>query len=106
MLFIYMFYLSIKNRLEGKKWLYYVAIASIPLVYITSQAGWIVAEVGRQPWVIQNLMTTKAAVSHIETSSVIITFWLFAITFTALLIAEIRIMLKQIKKGPKTEGGH
>ncbi len=106
LLFIYMFYLSIKNKLEGKKWLYYITIASIPLVYITSQAGWIVAEIGRQPWVIQNLMTTRAAVSHIETSSVIITFWLFAITFTALLIAEIRIMLKQIKKGPKTEGGH
>lgn len=75
----------------------------IPLVYIASEAGWVVAEVGRQPWVIQDLMTTAQAVSQIDSSSVIITFFLFAITFTALLIAEIRILTKQIKIGPKKE---
>jgi len=49
-------------------------------------------------------MPTISAVSKIDTTSVQITFWLFAFTFTALLIAEIKIMLTQIKKGPK-EGG-
>jgi len=63
-----------------------------------------VAEVGRQPWVIQDLMPTMAAVSHLESSSVMITFMLFAILFTALLIAEIKILSRQIKIGPK-EGG-
>lgn len=105
-LFIYFFWISIKNKVEGKRWLYLIAIFSIPLAYITSQAGWIVAEVGRQPWVIQDLMPTMAAVSKIETSSVQITFWLFAITFTTLLIAELKIMLSQIRKGPQNEGGH
>jgi cytochrome bd ubiquinol oxidase subunit I len=60
--------------------------------------------VGRQPWVIQDLMPTLTAVSHIDTSAVQITFWLFAATFTILLLTEIRIMLSQIRKGP--EGGH
>ena len=68
--------------------------------------GWIVAEVGRQPWVIQDLMPTSAAVSQITTSSVKLTFFLFAITFTILLIAEIRIMVKQIHKGPRKEETH
>ena len=86
------------------KWLLYVGIWTIPLVYIASEAGWVLAELGRQPWVIQDLMPTLAAVSKIDTSSVQITFWLFAITFTALLIAEIKIMLTQIKKG--ISGGH
>ncbi|MBN3034223.1 MAG: cytochrome ubiquinol oxidase subunit I [Bacteroidales bacterium] len=97
--------LAIKNRLEGKKWLFWTAILSIPLAYLASQAGWILAEMGRQPWVIQDVMPTLAAVTRIETSSVQLTFWLFAVTFTVLLVAEIRIMATQIKKGPK-EGGN
>jgi cytochrome d ubiquinol oxidase subunit I len=64
-----------------------------------------VAEVGRQPWVIQDLMPTMAAVTKISTGAVQVTFWLFAIIFTTLLIAEIKIMMRQIKIGPKTEGG-
>jgi cytochrome d ubiquinol oxidase subunit I len=78
-----------------------VAIFTIPLVYLASMAGWMVAEFGRQPWVIQDLMPTVSAVSRISTSSVQITFWLFVVLFTALFLAEIRIMLAQIKKGPK-----
>lgn len=72
---------------------------AIPLAYIASQAGWIVAEVGRQPWTIQNLLPTVAAVSRIDSASVQVTFWLFVVLFTALLIAEIKILTKQIKKG-------
>ena len=64
-----------------------------------SMAGWVVAEVGRQPWIIERLMPTLAAVSDVETSSVQTTFWIFAGVFTVLLIAEIKIMIGQIKKG-------
>ncbi|MBN1338723.1 MAG: cytochrome ubiquinol oxidase subunit I [Bacteroidales bacterium] len=92
--------LGLKDRLEGKKWLFYTALFSIPLTHIASQAGWVLAELGRQPWVIQDVMPTIAAASKISASSVQVTFWLFALTFTALLIAEIKIMITQIKKGP------
>jgi cytochrome d ubiquinol oxidase subunit I len=78
---------------------------AIPLAYLATQLGWMVAEFGRQPWVIQDLMLTTTAVSNINTASVKITFFLFAFIFTGLLIAEIGIMFKQIKKGPKEEGG-
>ncbi len=77
----------------------------IPLAYVASQAGWIVAEVGRQPWVIQDILPTVAAVSRIGVGAVQVTFFLFLAIFTTLLIAELKIMFKQIKNGPK-EGGH
>jgi cytochrome bd ubiquinol oxidase subunit I len=56
---------------------------------------------GRQPWVIQDLMPTMAAVSKLDANAVITTFILFAIIFTALLIAELSIMFRTIKTGPK-----
>ena len=99
LLFALGLYQSVKKRLEGKRWFFYAAIACIPLVYLCSMAGWVVAEVGRQPWIIERLMPTLAAVSDVETTSVQTTFWIFAGVFTVLLIAEIKIMIGQIKKG-------
>ena len=74
-----------------------IGMLAIPLVYVCSQAGWIVAEVGRQPWVIQDLMPTCAGISAVESSSVQLTFWLFLILFTGLLIAEVSIMARYLK---------
>lgn len=93
-----------KGSIVNKRKFLRLLIFSIPLAYIASQSGWVVAEVGRQPWVIQDYLPTMAAVSQIDASAVQITFWLFFAVFTALLIAEIRIMSKQIKIGP-IEGG-
>ncbi|BDX38137.1 cytochrome d ubiquinol oxidase subunit I [Tenuifilaceae bacterium CYCD] len=102
--FALMLYLVYFKQFKINKWILRSSILMIPLAYIASQAGWIVAEVGRQPWVIQDILPTVAAVSRIDSSAVQITFFLFFIIFTALLIAELRIMFKQIKIGPK-EGG-
>lgn len=106
--FILLFGLAIvlerKGRFEGAKWMQYAALLSIPLGYIAGQAGWIVAEVGRQPWAIQDILPTCASVSKLDTSSVQVTFFLFLALFTILLIAEIGIMIKAIKKGPEAEG--
>lgn len=87
-----------KDWLLRHRWLQIIAIASVPLMWICSEAGWIVAEVGRQPWTVQDLLPTKAAISEISSASVITTFWLFAAVFTILLIAEVSIMTRQISK--------
>lgn len=92
-----------KNILEKNRFILYTALWTIPLAYIASELGWIVAEVGRQPWVIQDILPTIAAVSQIKPASVQITFWLFLVLFTGMLIAEIKIMISQIKKGPAPE---
>jgi cytochrome d ubiquinol oxidase subunit I len=104
LLFIIILIFHFKNKLQNMRWLHYVMLWTIPIVYLTGQLGWMVAEMGRQPWVIQDLLPTRAAVSMIETTSVQITFWLFAVLFTALLIAELMIMTRQIKLGPKDGG--
>ncbi len=84
-----------------RRWWQWVSILTIMVVWICSQAGWVTAEVGRQPWIIEGLMPTKAAVSAISSTAVQLTFWMFAILFTALLAAEVTIMLKQIRNGSK-----
>lgn len=100
LLFILVLYFTMKNKIENKKWLLWSALLTIPLAYIASESGWVLAEVGRQPWVIQDLMPNIAAVSQIDASSVQVTFFLFLAIFTTLFIAEVKIMLTQIKKGP------
>ncbi len=82
-------------------WHYWFAIALIPLAYIASESGWLVAEFGRQPWTIQDMLPTWVAVSDISSASVAITFFLFLFLFTLMLAVEISILLKQIKKGPE-----
>ena len=97
--FIFILVLSYKEKLQNLKWVLWIAVLTIPLGYVCLESGWIVAEMGRQPWVIQDIMPTFAAISNIEVASVQTTFWMFAVLFTVLLIAEVGIMLKQIKKG-------
>ncbi|NQV03615.1 MAG: cytochrome ubiquinol oxidase subunit I, partial [Bacteroidia bacterium] len=104
LLFIVVLYFLNRGSLEKKRWLLWIALWTIPFAYLASQAGWVVAEAGRQPWVIQDLLPTVAAVSMIDSSSVKITFWIFAALFTVLLIAEVMIMVRQIKIGPKDGG--
>ena len=89
-----------KKRLATMTWLHWLGILCIPMVYIAGQAGWIVAEVGRQPWAIQDLLPVNAAISSLSTGAVVTTFFLFLALFTLLLIVEVRIMCKAIKKGP------
>lgn len=99
-IFVLSLWWVLRGTLETKKWFLKGAILAIPMAYLATQLGWMVAEFGRQPWVIQDLMPTTTAVSNISTASVKVTFWLFAIIFTTLLIAEVGIMIKQVKKGP------
>ena len=92
-----------RDRLAAKRWLLHTAVWCVPLAYLASQTGWIVAEAGRQPWAIQDLMPVGVAASKIPSGSVATTFFLFLALFTALLVAELSIMFRQIKIGPKNE---
>ena len=95
-------WLAWKDKLADKKWLLIAALCSIPLVYICGQAGWIVAEVGRQPWTIQGLLPVNVAISSLSAGAVKTTFFVFLAIFTLFLVIEIRILIGAIKKGPET----
>jgi cytochrome d ubiquinol oxidase subunit I len=100
MIFSVALYLLFKGTISGNKWFLWIAFLSIPLPYIASELGWVLTEIGRQPWIIQDMMTVSKAVSQISSGTVITTFILFAVLFTGLLISEVSIMVKQIKNGP------
>ena len=90
-----------KDKLGAWKWLLYAAIVCIPLAYITGQCGWIVAEVGRQPWTIQGLLPVNVAISSLSAGAVKTTFFVFLAVFALFLAIEIRIMIGAIRKGPE-----
>ena len=94
---------KINDKAKWNKWWHWLAIITIPLTYLCSASGWIVAEVGRQPWTIQDLMPNKVAISDLSAGYVQTTFWIFAVVFTALLIADVSIICKQIAKKSKTD---
>ncbi|MDO5569925.1 MAG: cytochrome ubiquinol oxidase subunit I [Bacteroidales bacterium] len=100
-LFFIVMYLTFgrqKTTQPKYKWLMWIGLLSLPLAYINSEAGWVTAEVGRQPWTIQDILPTFASISKLATGTVQTTFWMFASLFTLLLIADVWIIVKQIKK--------
>jgi cytochrome d ubiquinol oxidase subunit I len=105
-LFAWLLYAGMKNKLEKHRWVLHLSVWSLLFGYIASELGWLVAEVGRQPWTIQDILPVGAATSHLSVGTVQTTFFLFLALFTVLLIAEIKIMVYQIKKGPEKGGSH
>ena len=95
--FVLTLLLGWKGWLERYKYFLWFCIACLPCVYLAGQCGWIFTECGRQPWAIQGLLPVKAAVSSLSVGSVLTTICIFAVLFTGLLIAEIRIMCNAIK---------
>ena len=104
--FIVVLVLAYKKDLSQMRWMHWVAMLTIPLGYLAGQAGWVVAECGRQPWAIQDMLPTSAAISKLDVGSVQTTFFIFLVLFTVMLIAEVGIMLKAIRKGPEKELSH
>ena len=101
LLFVGFLYFLWKGVLEQKKWLLGLGCIGYFLGMIAGQAGWIVAEVGRQPWAIEGLLPVSVARTTLSVGTVQTTFFIFLALFVVLLIAEISIMLKQISIGPE-----
>ncbi len=103
LLFLVYGYLMEKKQLENKPMILRLGVLSLFLGYIAQQTGWIVTEVGRQPWAIQDMLPVTVARSNLDSGTVAVTFFLFLALFTVLLIAELKIMTKQISIGPEGE---
>lgn len=95
------FVLSVRRTLDAHRWLLKVAVFAIPLPWVAAEAGWIVAELGRQPWVIEGVLPTAVAVSNLGVTTLLITIAGFAAIYTVLLVIEMKLMLKTIRKGPE-----
>jgi cytochrome d ubiquinol oxidase subunit I len=97
------FWLSVRHRLDAYPWLLKVAVLSIPLPWIAAECGWVVAELGRQPWIIEGVLPTAMAVSNLGAGTLLLTIAGFVLIYTVLLVIELKLMVKAIKKGPEHE---
>ncbi len=77
-----------------------VMLYAIPLPYIAIEAGWVVAEVGRQPWIVNGLMRTADAVSPIVTSQVAFSLVALTLLYALLGALDIYLLFKYARKGP------
>lgn len=99
--FLVVLFFVYKKDILQYRWLHWAGLCILPFGWIASEAGWIVAEMGRQPWTIQDMLPVGVAVSNVPSGSIALTFFIFLFLFTSLLIVEINILTKQIKKGPE-----
>ena len=96
--------LSFRKNLEDNRMFRTVLLFSLPLPYIANQLGWLVAEVGRQPWIVYGVLKTAAAVSKsVSTLQVAISLAGFTILYGALGVIDIYLLGKYARKGPDND---
>lgn len=98
-LFSCAFYLSLRRRCTNRLFLW-IVLLSLPLPWIAAEMGWVVAEYGRQPWVVDGLLPTFMAVSSLSATDLWISLGGFILFYTALAIVEVYLMVKYIRLGP------
>jgi cytochrome d ubiquinol oxidase subunit I len=102
-LFAVAFVLASKRRLTAYRGFLWVALLSLPLPWVAAELGWIVAEVGRQPWVIEGVLPTFLAVSSISAANVWITLIGFVAFYSTLAVVDVFLIVKTIKAGPPAD---
>ena len=94
------FYFSCRNNFQDKPGFLKLALWSLPAPWIAIECGWFVAEYGRQPWAVDGVLPTFYAASGLALYEILLTLIGFTLLYTVLMVIEIKLMLKAIKKGP------
>jgi cytochrome d ubiquinol oxidase subunit I len=101
---LYGTYLLIRGRTGKERWFLWILPWAIPLPYIANTAGWLLTEVGRQPWIVFGLMRTEDAVSpSTSTGAVLATLLIFTLLYGALMAADVYLLQKFARKGSSEE---
>ena len=100
LLFILSFYFTAKRVEHKTRWLQWFALLGLPLPWIASEMGWFVAEFGRQPWAIGEILPTYVATSHLTETDLWISLISFIGLYTVFMVIEVMLMVKYIRKGP------
>jgi cytochrome d ubiquinol oxidase subunit I len=104
LLFALAFFYCARRTAEERRWLLKAILWSLPLPWLASEAGWFVAEFGRQPWSIGTVLPTFLGVSSIRAGDVALSLAGFVVFYTALLVADVYLMLKYVRLGPSSLG--
>jgi len=94
------FWRASRGRLADNPKLLRIAVWSLPLPWVAIEAGWFVAEYGRQPWVIEGVLPTFYAASGLSLSDLAISLAVYLSLYTVLAIVGIKVMLHAVRKGP------
>jgi cytochrome d ubiquinol oxidase subunit I len=96
------FYYNAKRVIQNQRWLLRLFLFSIPVPWIAAETGWFVAEFGRQPWAIGEVLPTSIAASSLTASDLIVSLSGFIIFYTILFIIEMYLMFKFARLGPSS----
>ena len=100
------FYLSATRKLARYRWFLIAAVLSLPLPWLAAELGWIVAEYGRQPWVIEGVLPTALGVSSTSAGNVLFSLFGFVLFYSGLAVADLYLLIKYIRHGPDQTIGH
>jgi len=99
LLFATAFTLASTRRLD-KTWFLRIALYSLPLPWVAAELGWIVAEYGRQPWVVEGILPTFLGASSVPVGTVIASIAGFVLFYSGLAVTDVALMLRAIRRGP------
>ncbi|MCK5819498.1 MAG: cytochrome ubiquinol oxidase subunit I [Psychromonas sp.] len=102
LIFLFAFYQSARQRIGKNKLFLRIVLYSLPLPWIAIETGWFVAEYGRQPWAIAEILPTSMGVSTISSAHVISSIIAIASFYTILLIIEMFLMFRFARLGPSS----
>jgi cytochrome d ubiquinol oxidase subunit I len=100
-LFVMAFYFVHSKKIAYKKWFLRMCLYSLPLPWIAAEVGWIVAEYGRQPWMVEGILPTYMGVSSTTPHEVLGSLIAFIVFYSTLLVIDIFLMVKYVKLGPQ-----
>jgi cytochrome d ubiquinol oxidase subunit I len=92
---------SLRNRIERQRWFLKLAVWMIPVPFLACETGWLVAELGRQPWTVYELLPTWMSASTHSVGYMIFSLVGFVGLYTVFIIAEMYLMVRAIRQGPQ-----
>jgi len=96
---------SLRNKIERKTWVLKVAVWMIPVPFLADEAGWLVAELGRQPWTVYGVLPTWMSASTHSVGYMAFSLIGFVALYSVFIVVEMYLMVRAIRIGPAEQGG-
>lgn len=98
---------TLRNRVQDQRWLLRAAVWMIPVPFLANEAGWLVAELGRQPWTVFGVLPTWMSASTHGVGYMAFSLAGFVLLYTVFIVIEMALMVRAIRQGPKetSDGG-
>ena len=93
--------LTLTNKVQHQRWFLHASVWMIPVPFLACEMGWIVAEMGRQPWTVFEILPTWLSVSTHSVTYMVVSLTGFVLLYTVFAIVEMYLMVRSVKKGPE-----